>query len=123
MLRAQGSHNAALAASTVLGAKDAAGSRRQSLPSWYTRVEGDGKEHRKLYYNIIHSSNRGMPEDDGRVGCRVGSISSQISDEWEMIASFHHAVEPDHQFSPIILVIDADDDPCLSQAAFKVSYR
>lgn len=45
----QGNHNAALVASTVLGAKDTSGSKRQSLPSWYTRGEGDGKEHRNEY--------------------------------------------------------------------------
>lgn len=73
--------------------------------------------------DIVHSPNKGMPEDDGRIGCRIGGISSQISDEWGMMASFYRAAEPDHQFSPVILVIDADDDPCISQAASKVSDR
>lgn len=61
-----------------------------------------------------------MPEDDGSVSCRIGG--PQISNEWEVIASFYHAVKPNHRFSPIILVIDADDDPCVSPAAMKVGY-
>lgn len=52
----------------------------------------------------------------------LGGMSPQISDEWEVIASFYHAAKPTHRFSPIILVIDVDDDPCVSQAAMKVGY-
>lgn len=63
VLRAQGSQHAALMASTVLGARDAAVSKRQLCLLWYMSVEVDGKEYGKLHYSIIYSSNRGLPKE------------------------------------------------------------
>ena len=56
-----GRHSAALAASTVLGARDAAVSKN----SFFMVHESGGRWKRtsKLHCNIIHSSTRGLPQE------------------------------------------------------------
>lgn len=116
VLRALGGHGAALGASAELGAGDAAVSKGQPCLSWYRRVEGDGKEHRMLHYNVIHlPTGLGSGNLDSRVG--VWLHQSVLVEDDCLIYLCCVASLP--EFLPIILVVGADDGPSVLQAAIQ----
>lgn len=75
-------------------------------------VEEGGKEHGKLHDSIIYSSNRGLPKELRKT--RKQGWGYVCATQWWvgedcLISLWYVASSP--EFLPIILVIDADDDP------------